>query len=124
MTARILIADDEPAIVDGLAMLLADEGYAVLTALTGTAALAALADSIVDLLISDVMMPGLDGIGLVAELRRRGDGTPIVLMSAGMQRRDAPAGVRFLEKPFDLETLLTLVRDALASSQPSHGDHG
>jgi DNA-binding response OmpR family regulator len=113
VVSRILVVEDEPIIADAVAMLLTDEGYDVRTARSGRAALEALEAVAADLVVSDVMMPELDGLGLVAALRRRGDRTPVLLMSAAAVIADLPAGIRFLRKPFDLDAMLEAVRGAL-----------
>ena len=59
--SRILIVDDDPAILDAMAILLADEGYPIQTAPDGRVALQMIAEETPDLLITDVVMPGLDG---------------------------------------------------------------
>ena len=118
MTARILIVEDEPFIAMAVATALADEGYAVRTACSGRAALAALGREPVDLVVSDVMMPELDGLALVGELRRQGDRTPVLLMSAGAMIAALPAGTRFLRKPFDLDQMVDAVRQAVDGAAP------
>jgi DNA-binding response OmpR family regulator len=63
----------------------------------------------VDLVITDATMPIVDGPELLHTLRLRGDGTPAILMSARGWGTDGLTGVSFLAKPFDADTLLTLV---------------
>ena len=113
MSPTILIVDDEPAIAQILATLMNDEGFAARTARDGQEALALLAQGGVDLMLSDVMMPRMDGRALLAELRRRGDRTPVVLMSAVRARdlEDMP----FVAKPFDVDELLEVVRENLGA---------
>jgi DNA-binding response OmpR family regulator len=110
----ILIVDDEPAILQPLVLALEDEGFSVRTATNGRAAMELHERAAADLVLSDVMMPVLDGLGFVAELRRQGDRTPVILMSAatiGERRHD---GISHLTKPFHLEELLALVHEVLA----------
>jgi CheY-like chemotaxis protein len=111
----VLVVDDEPAIRDIVATLLEDEGYVVRRANDGMEALAAVDDTRIDLVLSDVIMPGLDGASLARKLRRRGDGIPVVLMSAVYAEVDLP-GVRFVPKPFEIDRLLGTVASALAAS--------
>jgi CheY-like chemotaxis protein len=111
----VLVVDDEPAIRDIVAALLEDEGYVVRRANDGMEALAAVEDNRIDLVLSDVIMPGLDGASLARKLRRRGDGIPVVLMSAVYAEVDLP-GVRFVPKPFEIDRLLGAVASALAAS--------
>ncbi len=106
----VLVVDDEAAIADMLAACLADEGYAVRTVYDGAAALAEVERDPPDLVVSDVMMPGVGGDAVAMRLRERG--IPVVLMSA--VRRDVRLpGVECLPKPFDLDTFLAVVNRAL-----------
>lgn len=107
----VLIADDEPAIVDLLAQFLEDEGYAVERASDGRMALEMTRQSAPDLVIADVMMPGMDGFELLDELGADGHGVPVILMSAAVVSRRE--GVPFIAKPFDLGELLDLVTSHL-----------
>lgn len=107
----ILIADDEPAIVDLLAQFLQDEGYAVERAGDGRAALELTRRIRPDLIIADVMMPRMSGFELVDELASSDDHVPVILMSAAViSRRDE---VDFIAKPFDLGELLDLIESNL-----------
>ena len=110
MTPTILVVDDEPHIADLLAEALGDEGYRVRRAYDGLAALAAADEADPDVVVTDVMMPGLDGVDLARRLRERG--VPVVLMSAARTTVDLP-GVRFVPKPFDLDEMLAAVSRAL-----------
>lgn len=113
MPAAILIVDDEPSIALALSMILSDEGYSVRTASNGIEAGLLLKMDRVDLIVSDVMMPGIDGVTMVRLLRSSGDLTPVVLMSA------APGGfvnfpfVKHVAKPFDIDFLLKIVEESL-----------
>lgn len=121
MTARIRIglADDQALVRSGLKALLS--GFAQLDvaveASDGQALLDALADAPVDVVLSDIRMPGLDGFGLVRALRERGDATPVVLLTtfddAALPLRAAEAGAQgFLLKdasPEDLFEAITRV---------------
>ena len=113
MPGAILIVDDEPGIADALAMVLSDEGHTVRTASHGAEAAALLSREPVDLVVSDVMMPMVDGVTLVRQLRGRGDNTPVVLMSAAPHRVRELPGVRLVSKPFDLDAILEVVACAL-----------
>jgi len=113
--SRILIVDDESSVLDVLSALLADEGHAVQTAPDGHVALQLIAEATPDLLITDVMMPRLNGWALLASVRERIPTLPVIVMSAVDRRTAMPQDVFatdhtvFLRKPFDLETLLTTV---------------
>lgn len=100
---RILLVDDDPDILESLQMLL-EETYEIEVALDGERALAEILSGRFDAVVLDLMMPVLDGAGLVRELRARGVGVPVVLVSAA---RDLEARARelaveeHLAKPFD-----------------------
>ena len=115
MARAILVVDDEPSIRELLEGLLAEEGYGVRCAADGLAALAEVDRWRPDLVVADVTMPRLDGLGLLARLRERGDRTPFVFVSATRTVPHAP-GVAFVPKPFDLDRLLVAVGDALAAA--------
>jgi two-component system response regulator MprA len=95
--------------------VLDDEGYHVQTVNDGQQALAVMAAHPPDLLLSDVMMPELDGLALTRRLRDPGDQTPVVLMSAVTTHVDNP-GVHFLPKSFDLDHLVRVIEGVLEES--------
>jgi len=105
----IIVADDEPALLKALTHLLEPEGYGVRAAVNGRDALSLHEESPADLIVSDVMMPNLNGHGLIAELRNRGDWTPIILISAAAIPPAGANAVRSIGKPFDIEELLRLI---------------
>ncbi len=110
--ATILIADDESPIVDLLRDLLEDEGHTVLAAHNGCEALALARREHPDLVLSDVMMPLMDGVQLVRLLREDGvaQGPVMILMSAAKPPDLAAVGAAaFLAKPFDLAAMLRLI---------------
>ena len=111
---QILVVDDELVIREVLTALFTGEGYAVLTAGDGLAALAALEDATPDLVIADIIMPRLDGWGLLTRLREEHPDLPIILLSATF-RGHPPDGVAFVAKPFDVDHLLNVVARMLAS---------
>jgi DNA-binding response OmpR family regulator len=121
---RILIVDDEPTVLDTLAALFVDEGFGVQTAPDGRVALAMIATAPPDLLITDVLMPGLDGWAVLAAVREETPALPVIVMSAVERREAGEREVRitdhtvFLRKPFTLAELLALV-ECLTGSQPS-----
>ena len=114
-TVTVLVVDDEPAIREVIATLLEDEGYLVRHAKDGLEALDAINGSQIDLIVSDVVMPRLDGASFVRKLRRRGHLMPVVLMSAVYADVDLP-DVRFVPKPFEIDRLLGTVASALGST--------
>ena len=118
----ILVVDDEVAIADMLQALLEDEGYHVDTAGNGQAALACVAARRPDIVVSDVMMPNLDGWQLCQALQTDPSfrSIPIILMSAGRppQLRDGCAYTAFVPKPFNLDTMLRTIADIVAATSP------
>jgi CheY-like chemotaxis protein len=115
--STILVVDDEPAILELLVLILREEGYTLVSAGDGTAAIAVLERGVPDLVVADVMMPRLGGLALVR--RMRADPAlahiPILLTSAAPRPAlDGLMGIDFLAKPFALDTLLATVRRALA----------
>jgi CheY-like chemotaxis protein len=108
----VLVVEDEPVIRELMSMLLEDEGYVVHQAVDGQQALEAVEQHRIDLVLSDVKMPRLDGATLAHHLCARVDPIPVVLMSAVYAEVDLP-GVRFLRKPIDGEQLLRIIAAAL-----------
>jgi CheY-like chemotaxis protein len=101
-----------------VAMLLEDEGYAVVTADDGRAALEVVQQEAPSLVLMDVMMPRMDGPAAFRAMREHahGDGLPVILMSAMAGPADLdPEITAFLRKPLDLDHLLTLVARLLTS---------
>jgi CheY-like chemotaxis protein len=119
--AHILLADDDPVTLDMLGRALAADGHKVTVAQDGQEACDRLlaAPGSFDLMISDVEMPGLDGITLAERAFAAVPQLRIILMSgfaAGVDRagKVRTAGVRFISKPFTLEQVRAEVRAALA----------
>jgi DNA-binding response OmpR family regulator len=115
MATRILIVDDDPAIVQVLEQLLDEEGFEVRYTLDGREALSEIQRIHPDVVLSDIMMPSLDGVALTRAIREKGIPTPVVLMSAVFGGVDLP-GVRFIAKPFDVDHLVHVVHRAIDSS--------
>ena len=118
--ARVLVADDNADMREYLARLLRTAGYHVTMVTDGQAALAAVRVGLPDLVISDVMMPRLDGLGLVAAVRAdaRTAGVPVLLLSARAGQEASVEGLRagaddYLVKPFSAVELLARVRSNL-----------
>jgi len=114
----ILVVDDERGVTELLADILGDEGYRVITALDGAEGLRLAEARQPDLIISDVMMPKLDGRGLVHAIRAHPQlrDTPVVLMSAGYAERGELAGKisEFVPKPFSITQIIEVVADLLS----------
>lgn len=115
----ILIVDDEPEIVELISDLVAPVGCRILTASNGQEALALVAAEKPHLIISDIRMPHLDGLEMLACLSEVGNRTPVVFISAygekdKMVRAWQLGAFDFIDKPFDDEKVLLTVRNALA----------
>ena len=118
----ILVVDDERGILDQLESILRDEGFSVVTAVSGEDALVAVSREIFDLVLLDVWLPGMDGIEALRQLRAAGHQLPIVLISGHATAELAVRAVHegaldFLEKPLGLERVLVTVRNALAHAR-------
>ena len=120
----ILVAEDSPTQREMLVFLLEGEGYAVVAASDGVEALAAAQSAPVDLVISDIVMPGLDGYGLCRSLRseERLRHVPVILLTSLSDPRDVIRGLEsgannFVCKPYDDEALLARVRTVLANQE-------
>lgn len=115
---RILVAEDDGEIRQALQRILRYEGYEVVTANDGAAALEAISDQQPSAILLDVMMPFVDGLTVCRKLRERGDRTPVLMLTARHEVSDRVAGLDagaddYLPKPFDLDELLARVRALL-----------
>lgn len=115
-TGRILVVDDQPANLRAVSALLTRHGYAVVTADAGEKALALAAEALPDLVLLDMMMPGMDGFALLAQIRQdpQLQRVPVVFLTAAQEREllvrafDAGA-VDYVTKPFMPEELIARV---------------
>ncbi len=110
--AMILVVDDEAPVVELLTDILEDDGHIVISAYNGRLALEIVAHQSPDLVISDVMMPFVDGIQLCKRLREEYDARslPIILMSAALPPDLSTCGANaFLGKPFDITRFDALI---------------
>ncbi len=122
----ILVVDDEPAVREALERALRLEGYDVALAADGPAALTVLAESAVDCVILDVLMPGIDGLETCRLMRARADRTPVLMLTARVGVGDRVAGLDagaddYLAKPFALEELLARIRALLRRTVGERG---
>jgi DNA-binding response OmpR family regulator len=116
--ATVLLVDDEPDILLMLRMSFEDEGHVVVTAANGEQALQRLAEGGIDAVVLDMMMPVVDGWGVLRGKRAAGDTTPVIVVSAKSDARDAEkvvelGAVDYVMKPFDLDGLIRLVTDVV-----------
>jgi two-component system, LuxR family, response regulator FixJ len=114
----VFIVDDEPAVLDALRLMLGTFGYACRTYLSAEEFLAAMPPETLGCVIADVRLPGMSGLDLQKELRRRGHALPMIFITAHGDIRMAVAAVKagavnFLEKPIDDGLLVDSLRQAL-----------
>jgi two-component system response regulator MprA len=117
------VADDDRAIRESLDRLLGLEGHRVTVVADGAAALEAVHDGVVDLVVLDLMMPTIDGLTVCRLLRSEGSRVPILMLTARTETSDRVAGLDagaddYLPKPFDPDELLARVRALLRRSRP------
>jgi two-component system response regulator MprA len=123
---RMLIVEDERQMADLLSQALTEEGHTVVVAATGPDGLALAEAETFDVMLLDVMLPGLDGYALARRLRAARNRTPILMLTARDATADIVAGLDagaddYLVKPFAFEELLARLR-ALSRREPlSHG---
>jgi DNA-binding response OmpR family regulator len=120
---KILIVDDEPAIVRGLEDNLRFEGYETISATTGEDGLARAAREAPDLVLLDVMMPRMSGWDVCRELRKKGIDVPVIMLTARGEEADRVLGLElgaddYVTKPFSLRELLARVRAVLRRPGP------
>jgi DNA-binding response OmpR family regulator len=120
MSHRVLIADDEPGIVVSLEFLMKREGHSVSIARDGTAALAAIREQRPDLVLLDVMMPGMNGFDVCAAVRADESlaGVKILMLTAKGRETDTAKGAAlgadaYMTKPFATRELAARVRELL-----------
>ena len=121
----VLVVDDEPDVLAVVVAILEEEGYQIAAARNGQEALEQLRQARADLVLSDVMMPLLDGRELCRTMAADPNlGTiPVIMMSAGGEARvrDACPHRAFVAKPFNLDVLLATVQWVLAGAREQHG---
>ena len=133
---RILVVEDDRTLRTALAFNLTREGYEVQSAVDGEQALAMARGGQLDLILLDVMLPGMSGIEVLRVLRRDGVGTPVVILSAKGDEIDRVVGLKvgaddYVAKPFSrpellarIEAVLRRERRELAADEPGEGAPG
>lgn len=129
MVKRLLVVDDDSGLLLAVSETLRAEGYEVKTARRGAEALTRIAESLPDLIISDIRMPGMDGYQLVKNLRSnaRTRLVPIVFLTAKDEITDRITGFRtgvdaYLTKPFEPDELTAIVQAILSRVERTHSD--
>jgi two-component system, OmpR family, KDP operon response regulator KdpE len=128
MAQRILIVDDEPNILATVAPLLRSNGYTVLSAMTGRAALEVVDRDTPDLIVLDLGLPDLDGVDVCRQVRHTSS-APIIVLSARGAEGDKVAALDagaddYVTKPFGAEELLARIRAALRRSDSAFSTAG
>ncbi|MFH8934194.1 response regulator transcription factor [Streptomyces griseosporeus] len=124
MPQTVLLAEDDRAIRHALERALTLEGYQVTAVADGVEALAQAHKSPPDVLVLDVMMPGIDGLQVCRVLRAEGDRTPILMLTALVETADRIAGLDagaddYVVKPFDVEEVFARLRALLRRTSPA-----
>jgi two-component system, OmpR family, response regulator MprA len=127
MKAHILVVDDDPRITDLLRRILSYEGYSVAIAASGSEALTRTLERPPDLIVLDIMLPGLDGLEVAQRLRAAGDNVPILILTARDAVSDRVKGLEtgaddYLVKPFAPEELVARVKALLRRNQEERHD--
>ena len=123
---KILVVEDQVDLANGLELNLKKEGYRVLRAGTGEEALKLAIHDCPDLIILDIMLPGISGLDVCRELRTKGISTPIIMLTAKSDEVDRVVGLElgaddYVTKPFGLRELLARVRVCLRR-QPAQAE--
>ena len=125
----LLIVDDEPAIVKALARIVRDDGYRVLTAFDADEALRIVSSEAVDVVLSDIDMPGMSGLELMVRLRRNHPAVVRLLLTGRATVAMAVGAIndgevyRFMTKPWDMDELREVLRQAAARAIETRAEH-
>ncbi|KIZ14024.1 response regulator transcription factor [Streptomyces natalensis] len=129
MTHLVLLAEDDRPIRTALERALTLEGYRVIAVADGIQALAAAHRERPDVILLDVMMPGIDGLQVCQVLRAEADRTPVLMLTARVETADRIAGLDagaddYVVKPFEVEEVFARLRALLRRTAPVAGDGG
>ena len=132
MRRRLLLVEDDPTLRQALTFNLSREGYDVSSAADGEAGLEAARSDRLDLILLDVMLPGMSGIEVLRVLRREGVATPVIILSAKGDEIDRVVGLRigaddYVAKPFSRPELLARIEAVLRrqrrqAAEPTTGE--
>jgi two-component system KDP operon response regulator KdpE len=118
---RVLVVDDEPHLLHAVQLYLEDEGFTVMTASDGQAALRKVREQIPDAIVMDVEMPGMDGFETLQELRKVSS-APVIMLTVRGEESDKVRGLRlgaddYLTKPFSQRELVERIRAVLRRAE-------
>ncbi|MCE5203992.1 MAG: response regulator transcription factor [Coriobacteriales bacterium] len=121
---NIVIIEDDETIARFVELELEHAGYGVLRASDGATGIDLLDSNPVDLLILDLMLPGVDGLDVARYIRKKGMTVPVLMLTARAETRDVVSGFEagaddYLRKPFEIPELLSRVRALLKRARPS-----
>jgi DNA-binding response OmpR family regulator len=131
MTTRpaetVMVVDDEPRVCQFFEKILGEDGYRVITATSGRRALALAAEACPDVILLDIVMPDLDGVATLRELRKAGHRGPVIMLTAQGTLETAREAMvlgayDYVTKPFNLEFLKSVLRDGLADRRGGRRD--
>lgn len=114
----VMVVDDEARVCQLFEKILGEEGYQVITATSGERALALAGEVRPDVIVLDIVMPGMDGLATLRELRKRGQQSLVVMLTAKGTARTAREAMilgayDYITKPFNLEFLKSVIREGL-----------
>ena len=124
-SAKVLIVEDDATIARFVELELNHEGYEVFKFVDGESALDAIGEINPDLMLLDLMLPGVDGLHVARSVRERGMGMPILMLTARSETQDVVKGFEagaddYLRKPFEIPELLSRVRALLKRTEHVH----
>jgi two-component system alkaline phosphatase synthesis response regulator PhoP len=127
MRRRLLLVEDDPTLRQALTFNLTREGYEVTSAADGEAALEAARSDRLDLILLDVMLPGMSGVEVLRVLRREGVATPVIILSAKGDEIDRVVGLKvgaddYIAKPFSRPELLARIEAVLRRQRREPAD--
>src|ERR1051326_1280294 len=129
VTRQLLVVDDDPSLLLAVSETLRAEGYEVVTERRASEAMVRVAESLPDLIISDIRMPGMDGYALARNLRSapRTRLWPIVFLTAKDDLADRITGFRtgvdaYITKPFESAVLVAIIKNILERVHRTHSD--
>ncbi|MBU1809168.1 MAG: sigma-54 dependent transcriptional regulator [Candidatus Omnitrophica bacterium] len=115
---KILIVDDDKDLCFNLSSILKEEGHEVIVAYDGKQVLKAIDKNAPDLILLDIKLPGMDGVELLQEVKRKGNNLPIIMLTANSDVKSAVKAMKlgaydYITKPFDDEELVLIIKKAL-----------